>query len=199
VEHRNVRAGRDPPRTAVIPGSVSRWTNVTANGRDRHGQTLDPMLAVHESGRIDNERIVRSMGPGITGLNHITLAVSDLEQSLAFYRDVLGCAVRALWSDGAYLEAGPLWLCLSRDEQARSSPRTDDTHIAFSVSEEDYSGLSERLLAECVIWKDNRSEGASTYFLDPDGHKLEIHMGSLETRLSHYRECPSKGVRVFDA
>lgn len=138
------------------------------------------------------------MGAGVSGLNHITLAVANVERSLAFYRDVLGCAVRAVWKDGAYLEAGPLWLCLSRDDNARSSPHPDYSHIAFSLSDADYARMSERLTAECVIWKDNRSEGASTYFLDPDGHKLEIHLGTLETRLSHYRENPSKGVRVFD-
>jgi hypothetical protein len=58
--------------------------------------------------------------------------------------------------------------------------------------------LSARLVAECRIWKQDRSEGASTYFLDPDGHKLEIHVGSLQSRLQHYRETPSKGVHVVD-
>lgn len=60
------------------------------------------------------------MGKGITGLNHVTVAVADVERSLAFYRDVLGCSVRAVWSDGAYLEAGTLWLCLSRDDKVRT-------------------------------------------------------------------------------
>jgi catechol 2,3-dioxygenase-like lactoylglutathione lyase family enzyme len=138
------------------------------------------------------------MRPAITGLNHITLAVSDLDRSLAFYRDTLGCTVRALWADGAYLEAGGMWLCLSRDQDMRSAPRPDYTHIAFSVAEEDFATLSERLKTECTIWKDNRSEGASTYFLDPDGHKLELHVGTLTTRLEHYLAHPEKGVRVFD-
>ncbi|NVN10965.1 VOC family protein [Nguyenibacter vanlangensis] len=136
---------------------------------------------------------------GITGLSHITLAVAEVERSLTFYRDVLGCTVRALWADGAYLEAGSIWLCLSRDDNVPSSPRQDYTHIAFTVSETEYALISERLMIESIIWKDNKSEGDSIYFLDPDGHKLEIHMGSLETRLSHYRENPSKAVRVFDA
>ncbi len=136
---------------------------------------------------------------GVIGLNHLTLAVADMDRSIAFYRDVLGCTVRATWADGAYLEAGTLWLCLSRDESARSSPRDDYTHMAFSIAAEDFAPLSERLIAECAIWQANSSEGGSTYFLDPDGHKLEIHVGSLETRLAHYRDNPSKGVRVFDA
>ncbi|WP_314372249.1 VOC family protein [Sphingomonas paucimobilis] len=134
----------------------------------------------------------------VTGLNHVTLAVADLDRALNFYRDVLGFRLRATWADGAYLEAGPLWLCLSRNARTRTAPCPDDSHIALSVAEEDYAGLHERLSAQCPIWKDNRSEGASTYFLDPDGHKLEIHVGSLESRLRHYRDNPAKGVRLVD-
>jgi catechol 2,3-dioxygenase-like lactoylglutathione lyase family enzyme len=134
----------------------------------------------------------------VSGLNHITLAVTDVERSLTFYRDLLGFVVRAVWPKGAYLEVGPLWLCLSHDDEARTSPHPDYTHLAFSVSEPDFADLSSRLVAECVVWKDNKSEGASTYFLDPDGHKLEIHVGSLEARLAHYRQNPSKGVNVYD-
>ncbi|WP_439534591.1 VOC family protein [Polymorphobacter sp.] len=137
------------------------------------------------------------MKVGVTGLNHITLAVADVQRSIAFYRDVLGCEVRAVWADGAYLEAGPLWLCLSRDDLVRTSPHPDYTHIAFSVDDDAFTEMSEQITANCTVWKDNRSEGASTYFLDPDGHKLEIHIGNIETRLAHYRNDPSTGVRVF--
>ncbi|WP_422785829.1 VOC family protein [Rhizorhabdus argentea] len=134
----------------------------------------------------------------INGLSHITLAVTDVQRSLDFYRDILGCSVRAVWADGAYLEAGSLWLCLSQDERASPTPRRDYTHIAFTVGASDYAALSERLINTCTLWKDNRSEGDSTYFLDPDGHKLELHMGSLETRLAHYRANAAKGVTILD-
>lgn len=135
---------------------------------------------------------------GVSGLNHITLAVTDVERSLSFYRDLLGCTVRAVWADGAYLEAGSLWLCLSRDDEARSRPHPDYTHVAFSVAADDYGALSGRVSAECEIWKENQSEGSSTYFLDPDGHRLEIHVGDLETRLSQYRQRRPEGMRIFD-
>lgn len=138
------------------------------------------------------------MAMRVSGLNHVTFAVTDVARSVAFYRDVLGCTVRATWPDGAYLEAGQLWLCLSRDADARSRPHPDYTHLAFSVADSDYREMSERLAAECVIWKDDGSEGASTYFLDPDGHKLEIHLGSLETRLAHYRQRSPAGMRIVD-
>lgn len=135
---------------------------------------------------------------GVIGINHITLAVSDVARSLAFYRDVLGFRARAVWQNGAYLDAGSLWLCLSHDECARTSPHPDYTHIAFTVADADYSVLSAYLTATCPIWKEDRSEGASTYFLDPDGHRLEIHHGSLQSRLRHYRESGSAGVTILD-
>ena len=51
----------------------------------------------------------------LTGLNHLTLAVSDVSRSLAFYRDVLQLRVEASWDAGAYLSLPGLWLCLSLD------------------------------------------------------------------------------------
>lgn len=137
--------------------------------------------------------------PKVTGLNHLTLAVGDLARTLAFYRDVLGFAVRAEWADGAYLEAGSLWLCLSFDPAARTQPHPDYTHIGLSVAAEDFEALCQRIAASAKVWKTNTSEGHSLYFLDPDGHKLELHVGSLETRLAHYRAHPIKGRKLFPA
>jgi catechol 2,3-dioxygenase-like lactoylglutathione lyase family enzyme len=135
--------------------------------------------------------------PKVTGLNHLTLAVSDLSRSIRFYCDVLGCELRARWKDGAYLEAGSLWLCLSHDETTRTTPHPDYSHAAFSVSPADFDALSVRVRKEAVVWKDNRSEGPSLYFLDPDGHELELHVGSLASRLAHYRANPSSNVVIF--
>jgi hypothetical protein len=35
------------------------------------------------------------------------------------------------------------------------------------------------------------------YFLDPDRHRLEGHIGSLESRLASLRESPYKGLELF--
>lgn len=125
--------------------------------------------------------------PAVRGLNHITLAVSDLDRSIAFYRDILGMRLRADWPEGAYLEAGALWLCLSRDAAARTAPHPDYSHLAFDVAEADFAPLAARVRAAARIWRENRSEGASLYVLDPDGHRLELHVGTLASRLAQYR------------
>ncbi len=121
----------------------------------------------------------------IRGLNHLTLAVRDVDRAVAFYRDVLQFDVAKTWPDGAYLTAGTLWLCLSRDPRTREAPHPDYTHAAFDVAADAFPQVCDRVRASgAPIWKDNRSEGESLYFLDPDGHKLEIHVGTLKSRLA---------------
>ena len=122
--------------------------------------------------------------PMLRGVNHVTLVVSDLETSLPFYRDLLGCKLRARWARGAYLSAGGTWLCLELGEATSTTSARSDTHIAFDVAPEDFDALRVRLVAQAELWKSNTSESDSVYFLDPDGHKLEVHVGSLESRLA---------------
>ncbi len=126
----------------------------------------------------------------VTGLNHVTLAVSDLPTSVSFYQDVLGCELVSLQASGAYFSVGGTWLCLSADPAAATQARSDYTHVAFSVASEDFDELQRKLRDySAPIWQQNRSEGHSVYFLDPDGHKLEVHLGTLETRLAAMRRA----------
>ncbi len=48
----------------------------------------------------------------ITGVNHITLAVRDIEASFTFYTRVLGLRPAAKWPEGAYLLARDMWIAL---------------------------------------------------------------------------------------
>lgn len=135
--------------------------------------------------------------PKVRGLNHITLAVGDLDRSVCFYRDLLGFTLRSIWPEGAYLEAGSLWLCLSLDPVARTKPHADYTHVAFDIDGREFDALRARIAAVAPVWKDNRSEGSSLYFLDPDGHRLELHVGSIETRIAHDVAHARPGYRIF--
>ncbi|WP_102794344.1 fosfomycin resistance glutathione transferase [Bowmanella denitrificans] len=128
----------------------------------------------------------------LKGLNHITVAVADLDRSLHFYLKVLGFSGHVRWDKGAYLSLGELWLCLSVDTPA---PAQDYSHLAFTLAAEDFAAFRERLQQNNTpIWKDNHSEGASVYFLDPDGHKLEAHEGSLASRLQSLHKQPYSGL-----
>lgn len=135
----------------------------------------------------------------LTGLNHLTLAVTDVPRSILFYQQVLGGRLRARWAAGAYLSLGELWLCLSLDESRQLTAEADYTHYAFSVGQENFAALRDRLLKHPVqVWKDDTSEGDSFYFLDPDGHRLEIHVGSLESRLTQCRREPYRDMEFYD-
>lgn len=133
----------------------------------------------------------------ISGLNHITLSVTNLAQSIEFYCQQLGFTLKASWSDGAYLEAGTLWLCLARQDDKIEQDANDYSHVALSIDKESFDNCADKLLQSARIWKTNTSEGQSLYFLDPDGHRLEIHVGDLKSRLDHYRLTKRHDITIY--
>lgn len=134
----------------------------------------------------------------LSGFNHLTLAVTDLDRSVVFYGELLQLRIEAKWDRGAYLSLPGLWLCLALDPLRKTAPAADYTHYAFNISAEHFPQLVARLNAAGVAsWRDNRSEGDSFYFLDPDGHKLEIHVGDLASRLKACRQAPYPAMEFF--
>ncbi len=134
----------------------------------------------------------------LSGFNHLTLAVTDVPRSVGFYHELLQLQLDATWEGGAYLSLPGLWLCLSLDPQRQAGPAADYTHYAFTVEAGHFTALVSRLRAANVReWRDNRSEGASFYFLDPDGHKLEAHVGDLASRLRACRSQPYAGMKFY--
>ena len=134
----------------------------------------------------------------ITGINHITLSVCDIEVSFVFYKDVLGFTPIQKSRNSAYLVAGETWISLIRDAHVRREPRQEYTHIAFNVRPEDFDKVISRLQAAGVQkWKENISEGDSFYFLDPNGHKLEIAVSNLQNRIEHGKQNWGDGIEWF--
>ena len=134
----------------------------------------------------------------IKGINHITLSVKDVDQSFEFYTQILGFKPVAKWPKGAYLLAGDLWFCLFLDDNTRKSKLPEYTHIAFTISEQNFKVMSERIKKSgAKIWQENRTEGDSLYFVDPNGHKLEIHASSLKARIKRAKINPWDGLEFF--
>jgi catechol 2,3-dioxygenase-like lactoylglutathione lyase family enzyme len=103
------------------------------------------------------------------------------------------------WDAGAYLSLHALWLCLSLDPLKAAGPSPDYTHFAFGIAQHNFDLFLHRLRSHAVIeWQQNRSERNSLYFLDPDGYKLEAHVGDLDSRLTQRRALPYSGMRFFD-
>lgn len=165
----------------------------------RHAAAQDQTVPPVEPAEVAGEDLsdeapaipLEEVPPVITGINHITFSVKDLHASLAFYRDLLGMTLQVSWDAGAYLTAGDAWICLSL---GHTSSADDYTHIAFSSREEGFDQLRGRLRAAGIQeWKVNTSEGDSLYVLDPDGHRLELHCGTLASRLADMRRSPYPG------
>ncbi|MUL35300.1 VOC family protein [Gloeocapsopsis dulcis] len=133
----------------------------------------------------------------ITGINHITLTVKNLEESFRFYQEVLGFRPIAKWKKGSYFLAGDLWFCLIQNKNIYTD-ELDYTHIAFTVSEQNFEAMSSRIKhSQAKIWQENTSEGASLYFTDPNNHKLEIHASDLATRIKTAKEKPWEGLEFY--
>ncbi|MDX2222901.1 MAG: VOC family protein [Rhodospirillaceae bacterium] len=133
----------------------------------------------------------------VGGVNHLTFTVADLDRSFAFYVETLGLTPLARWARGAYLLAGNTWVCLhlGRPEPAAAA---DDTHVAFDVTDAQFAALARRVTdGGAPIWQPNTSEGPSLYFRDPDGRKLEIHVGSWQSRLDAFAATPPEGYQSF--
>ncbi len=125
----------------------------------------------------------------LKGVNHITLVVTDIYRAFDFYRDILGFNPLCRWHEGAYFTVGDTWFCLNLDKSHQ--PTVGYTHIAFSVDACDFLSIKEKIISSGVkIFKENKSEGDSLYFLDPDGHQLEIHVGDYETRINSKKANP---------
>ncbi|MBN3522521.1 metallothiol transferase FosB [Paenibacillus apiarius] len=137
----------------------------------------------------------------IKGLNHLCFSVSDLDASIAFYRDILEGRLLAVGRKLAYFDCQGLWVALNQEDVDRSNRDVTYTHIAFSIDEGDYDAVMQKLLDYGVTVMEGRERAQedkqSIYFLDPDRHCFEFHTGSLEDRLQYYRSSKPH-IQFFD-
>ncbi|VTP63303.1 Glutathione transferase fosA [Leclercia adecarboxylata] len=123
----------------------------------------------------------------LNALNHLTLAVSNLPASIAFWRDLLGLRLHAEWHTGAYLTCGDLWLCLSYDETRQFIPpqNSDYTHYAFSVEPEHFEAVAQKLKdAGVTVWKREQKRRGVVLFSRP---------GRAQTGTACGRSCRASG------
>lgn len=129
----------------------------------------------------------------IQGINHITFSVSNIKKSIKFYEQVFGATLLVEGERTAYFDLNGLWIALNKEETIpRSEIEESYTHIAFTVTEEDFKEAVSHLESLHVRILNGRKrddlDKKSVYFTDPDGHKFEFHTGTLEDRLAYYRQ-----------
>ncbi|KGP71334.1 VOC family protein [Pontibacillus yanchengensis] len=124
----------------------------------------------------------------VEGFNHITINVSNLSQSLAFYVDMLGMDLIHKGNYDAYLEWGKAWVCLQeRSSYVESSQnQIGFDHVAFTINEINFHEAATYLIEQQVTitrGPTKRGGGWTINFLDPDGTVLELHSATLHDRM----------------
>ena len=125
----------------------------------------------------------------LEGIDHVALAVRDVEQSAQWYIDVLGFERRydGMW-DGipTFIGTGNTAIALfpMRDGHPKSPARISGIrmlHLAFRANRENFLGAQQELKKRGIKFEFQDHEiSHSIYFRDPDGHELEITTYELE-------------------
>jgi glyoxylase I family protein len=132
----------------------------------------------------------------IAKLDHVVLRVADIEKSIRFYRDILGCPEARIREDtGLYqFQAGGSMIDLvpldgklgTRPGYGPPTAGRNMDHFALTLSEFDEEALTSYLEKNGVkVTKSGMRFGAegtgpSVYFEDPDGNEVELKGPSTE-------------------
>ena len=125
----------------------------------------------------------------LQNIDHVAITVSDLQRSMAWYRDVLGLERRFQeeWGDV------PTMMCVGetcvalfvshRSEKGADGPRDTPSlhHIAFRVDRENFEAAQDRFRDLGMEFRRaDHGIAQSIYIADPDGHRIEITTYDIE-------------------
>ena len=121
-----------------------------------------------------------NLGASVAWMNvgHVILRVKDLDESIAFYRDVVGLELVSQSPAFAFFDGGSISVALNaKPDQQRDGSLTeialevDDVNEAFDELTE--RGVSFEVELRPVMEQDGKSLLAA-HFFDPDGHAWSV-------------------------
>jgi catechol 2,3-dioxygenase-like lactoylglutathione lyase family enzyme len=118
----------------------------------------------------------------LDGIDHVALAVSDVERSVQWYIDILGLERQheGMWNGiPVFVGKGNTGIAFfsARGGDAKPAPHNKFRmlHLAFRASRQNFLEAQQELKKRCIKFEFQDHEiSHSIYFRDPDGHELEI-------------------------
>jgi catechol 2,3-dioxygenase-like lactoylglutathione lyase family enzyme len=122
--------------------------------------------------------------PKIKGIAHFSIPVSDVDRSVKFYTEIVGCKFLGQRPDKkiTFLDAGGVCVLLIKHQAPIAKgplEPPDGVHHAFMVDVAEYQAAVDNLRTKGVdvfFEEDRRGgtiDGPRAYFRDPDGTTLE--------------------------
>lgn len=114
----------------------------------------------------------------IESFHSISFTVSDIERSIAFYRDIFGFDIieRHSGSNEALMQVGDIVLRLI-EESSSSEPLRDEDYIAFSIDDDDFDEALDQIDEygiHVVSGPDSLRSGRKIIITDPDKNKIAL-------------------------
>jgi catechol 2,3-dioxygenase-like lactoylglutathione lyase family enzyme len=114
----------------------------------------------------------------IESVNHIGITVSNLEESVKFYRDLFDFEIidKASAPGIAFIRVADINIGLY-EVPGYKNPDDSKNRISFYVDEQDFDDAVEELEQmniQIVYGPDNVRNGKVVVFLDPDGNQIEL-------------------------
>jgi catechol 2,3-dioxygenase-like lactoylglutathione lyase family enzyme len=150
-------------------------------------QAVDTLLGQYELGRVSRRELVAMLAalaaaplPALAQapvlkaatLNHVSLIVSNLERSVAFYQGVFGLPVKSRQTGGVNLAVGDAFLGVY---QGGASARTAINHVCFGIERFDAQRTVQALTAAGLKAEARERDGvAQVYTADPDNLRVQL-------------------------
>ncbi|MFH0977232.1 MAG: VOC family protein [Spirochaetota bacterium] len=112
----------------------------------------------------------------IESINYLGLTVSNLENSIKFYRELFDFEVIENNSGQAFIKEGDIIISLYEAEKLKN-PGDTKNRVSFIVDEDDFEDAVDELKEKeipIVSGPENIRKGQSIVFLDPDGNQIEL-------------------------
>ncbi|MFQ5741231.1 MAG: VOC family protein [Acidobacteriota bacterium] len=119
----------------------------------------------------------------LEGIDHVALAVTDVERSAQWYQQVLGLKrqYEEVWNNSpAVVGVGATNVALFPASGSETRPSVDPhsiafRHLAFRADRANFERAQTELRRRGVAFSfQDHQISHSIYFQDPDGHRLEI-------------------------